>query len=492
MRLNPYECPEWPKLAWVARCGVGDPFVSVHHGPCVEVAEEWCAEAVWAGTFERGDFDRTDVVFGSGVRCRDGQVHFVSSGSTCDRLWYVCRDSEAYVSNSLPALLATSDTSLELDYGGYRADIYTIIGGLENLTRQIPGTPSEVRVQYFDNLVFDGRTVSESPKPDRSGPFDSYESYFHFLMSSAEELGRNSAAGGRSKPVVPITSISRGYDSPTAAVLARQAGCEMAVTFSRSRSLRGHDDSGKSIAQVLGMPCTEYDRSQMGFESEVFDWAAQGYLQAINLFAFDYPGPVSLFFTGFHGDKIWDRTAFDSSRSLVRGDSTGLGFCEYRLAQGILHCPVPFLGARRAAEIHAVSASDAMDPWSVGGDYDRPICRRILEELGVPREAFGMHKNATAVTDSLPWPRTAECKDSFRDYLRAHDVSLPWELPLRLAYSFDLNVLERVRAAFGIPFGYNTQYQPRGTSLLFHWANDTLKNRYARALPPRMDPRDRS
>ena len=36
-----------------------------------------------------------------------------------------------------------------------------------------------------------------------------------------------------------------------------------------------------------------------------------------------------------------------------------------------------------------------MQPYSVGGDYDRPIPRRIVEEAGVGRHKFGMRKNAT-------------------------------------------------------------------------------------------------
>src|SRR5258708_10810292 len=38
-----------------------------------------------------------------------------------------------------------------------------------------------------------------------------------------------------------------------------------------------------------------------------------------------------------------------------------------------------------------------MAPWDVGGSYTRPICRRILEEAGVPRELFGMDKKAASV-----------------------------------------------------------------------------------------------
>jgi hypothetical protein len=35
-------------------------------------------------------------------------------------------------------------------------------------------------------------------------------------------------------------------------------------------------------------------------------------------------------------------------------------------------------------------------PWDVKGGYSRPICRRIVEERGVPRDMFGVEKKATA------------------------------------------------------------------------------------------------
>ena len=41
-----------------------------------------------------------------------------------------------------------------------------------------------------------------------------------------------------------------------------------------------------------------------------------------------------------------------------------------------------------------VGMSDDMAPYRVGGRYDRPIARRMVEEAGVPREAFGQRKRA--------------------------------------------------------------------------------------------------
>lgn len=36
-----------------------------------------------------------------------------------------------------------------------------------------------------------------------------------------------------------------------------------------------------------------------------------------------------------------------------------------------------------------------MKPYSIKGNYNRPIARRIVESAGVPRGMFAMKKNAT-------------------------------------------------------------------------------------------------
>jgi hypothetical protein len=46
--------------------------------------------------------------------------------------------------------------------------------------------------------------------------------------------------------------------------------------------------------------------------------------------------------------------------------------------------------------LYEISVSAEMQPWSLNSDYNKPIPRRIAEEAGVPREAFGMVKMASA------------------------------------------------------------------------------------------------
>ena len=85
LRLQLVLEPDWPPLAWIARCDNSDPVITVRHGPQAETRQDWLCEAVWDGEFASGDFDLTDLVFGSGIRLRERGVVFVPAGATVDR-----------------------------------------------------------------------------------------------------------------------------------------------------------------------------------------------------------------------------------------------------------------------------------------------------------------------------------------------------------------------------------------------------------------------
>jgi hypothetical protein len=54
---------------------------------------------------------------------------------------------------------------------------------------------------------------------------------------------------------------------------------------------------------------------------------------------------------------------------------------------------MPFWGGRQVGDIVRLSNSSELEPWDVAGGYSRPICRRIVEDSGVPRDAFGIVKH---------------------------------------------------------------------------------------------------
>ena len=170
MRLEPAVVPAWPALAWAARFAQGSQTVTVQHGPMVEVAQDWIAEAVWDGDFGRGDFDLTNLVYGTGVRVRGDGVSVIGSGTGVDRLWFCQEGQFWYASNSLPCLMAVAGFELLDDYLGYADDLVTVDSkGIFSYTRTIPARPSAISVAYYQDLLWDGRSLQ---RRQNQGPAD--------------------------------------------------------------------------------------------------------------------------------------------------------------------------------------------------------------------------------------------------------------------------------------------------------------------------------
>ena len=398
MRLRDRPIAEWPPLAWLARCRPGETTIDVFHGRRVEIAANWLCEAAWTGSFADGDFDRTDLVFGSGVRLRGDRVCFVSSGSTVDRLQSLDTRDASWVSNSLPCLLASVGGTLDPTYAGYFPDLKSISRGLTRYARVLATSAGPVRLTYYHNLVWDGRGLVETPKRAGVEPFGTFAAYRGFLAGTIGRLAENMGAPSRVEPYRMLGTISSGYDSAAAAALARPYGLTEAISFGSASS--GEPDSGEIIADVLGVRLTILAPRAWRAASfaEVPFVAADAKGEDVCFKGAEEGGHLAgrVLLTGFHGDRVWDRAA-RTDADLVRGDQSGLSLSEYRLWAGFLHCPLPFAGARQAASIRAISRSRELAPWHTGAYYSRPICRRILEEAGVPRDAFGRWKKSVSV-----------------------------------------------------------------------------------------------
>jgi hypothetical protein len=483
MQLHPREIPDWPKLAWIAKCTKGSCAIQVLHGPCVEACNAWCVEAVWTGLFSDGDFDRTDLVFGTGIRHRQTHVTFVSSGTTLDRLWY-CKNAVGWqVSNSLPALLAFGRNRLRDSYRRYPQDLCSIANGLGGYVKELPVENGVVQVTYFHNLVFDGSNLTEVAKPQSVFGFRDFNAYHAFQNSTAAQLGDNLRAKERKCRVRPLATISSGYDSATAAVIARAAGCTEVVTFRRARAfIKARSDSGRAVATTLGMCCEEYDRTAHEYPDEEAVWAALGLPDDVNLTLFGYREPLTLLFTGYHGDVVWDRQLHHGSTSIARHDPIGTGFTELRLLRGVFHCSVPYWGIRCQADIHAISNAPEMAPWTLGTDYDRPIPRRIIETAGVKRGVFARRKSATTYRETLCWPLSPSKQQSFSQFLELRGIQSPnfWKLLLlKVFHRLNVNVVSRFPGIFPASFRSYVQRQPEGSVLITHWAHSVLVGHYS-------------
>jgi hypothetical protein len=477
--------PGWPKLAWVASIRDGAEEVAVLHGPMVEVRDDWIAEAVWAGDFEQGDFDRTELVFGSGIRIRGDRVVFVTSGTVFDRLWHCRTGDRILVANSLPALMSVGEVQLDHDYARYASDVRSIQRGLSDRVRSIPAEPCPVSAAYYHNLKYESGSLNEIEKPDAAPRFELFDDYRRFLVHTARALGDNLHSAARRFRVAPLASISSGYDSTAAATISREAGCVDSVTIRDSTSFWRGSDSGAPVAKALGMSCREYPRTAASYPLEETVWAAAGWSGMVNWTLFDYPEPLCLFFTGCHGEKMWDRVDHDHPDPFVRRDVSSLGFCEFRLHRGVWQCPVPFWGVRHSHELKAITLSDEMRPWSTGKDYDKPIARRLAEDAGVPRTAFGTLKKNSVLPTPFPWPYTPRARDSFRRYLAGRGLQAPSDRVVELfrrAARSEAVVFRNVLRRFKVRKRWRPWAKLGGQSQLFVWANHELKLQYADGL----------
>jgi hypothetical protein len=366
----------------------------VRHGSQVETRGSWFCEAIWDHEFEDGDFDLTDLVFGSGGRLRKLKVVFVSSGTTVDRLQFLKLENKLLVSNSLPCLLAVGGIKVDHTYDRFQWFFQSIMKGIDSYEKRLPTLSGRLELTYYRNLVWDGRQLIEIDKPTPHRDFTTFLRYRTFLRESQEKIAANMQSATRNHRYEMVAGLSSGYDSTTVAVLAHELGGKHVFSFRTARG--GQEDHGEEVARILGLDVTLVDRGnwQQHPFSEVpfFAAAALGGDTVLSSAGHILRGRV--FLSGFHGDKVWAKDAKTLGPDIVRGDASGLAFTELRLALGCIHFPVPFVGVGQIRDINLLSNSSELSPWDVPGDYSRPICRRIVEEAGIPRDFFGMRKKA--------------------------------------------------------------------------------------------------
>ena len=407
MKINYKAVTEWPFLSWIAIIKNSSELI-VLHGSDVETKTEFFCEAVWDGEFIKGDFDNTDIVFGSGARVRGNEIHFVGSGSTLDRLHhYITPKNDIIVSNSLVCLLSFIDEKLDPTYKNYYSDYLSISKGI-NKYKKILHTINDrkINITYYHNLKWDGNNLCEYKKNERTKDFGSFNKYYQFLSNSINKLFSNATDSNRKFIFKKLGTMSKGYDSPTVTALAKNAGLNEVISFDKDRD--GNNDCGDDIARAMGMNVTKVstDAWKHSELSEIPFIAGEGRGEDVQFYGIpDHLIRNSIFLTGYYGDKVWTKHPINHEYSdkLIRGDIAGLSLTEYRLWKGFIHVPVPFIGARQIADINKVSNLSEMKKWNVPRAYNRPICRRIVEDLGIPGNAFGQRKQVTTVELSHRW-----------------------------------------------------------------------------------------
>lgn len=457
-----------PPLAWLLVHERGHSSAKVLAGASVRTAEN----AFWEGvnpSFRQPE--RTpDHHFPLCTGCvtRDGEIVAFTPGHIFDRLFLIRRDGRLYLSNSLPFVLRAADAQLD----PHDILLHWRFGVIQAHRQVAPLKRGKVEFFHNTNIAIspshEVRCESKPPSPD-------FNSYADYRREMETYLGEVSAALQHERGVryEPVSTISSGYDSAAAAVLAKSIGAVRTLTISDSRYGEADDDSGAAIAERLGLSVTTRmrdDYRQSGFEAERLFYLC-GIPEDIIFHSFRTEIRRTLLFTGHKGDTMWDINGRPvGSWSLDPGGATMQCF---RLRTDFVHFPPAFFGWARHKKVIEISQSEEMKPWSLGTSYDRPIPRRIVEEAGVPREWFGMKKRAVSAMyglDKRAYVGASDLgvSDEFTNLLRAHRRrwrSLAVDAAMACGNTVH-EVMRRANAALGGGGGSERKSRPGGGSSL--------------------------
>lgn len=487
MRLVPREIPSLPPLAWCARVRHGSDDVTVLHGRGVDTVTRphEFFEGAWDGPIGADPAAATTLIGSAGRAAPEG-VLFASPTDLTTHLFAIRRDDLLVISNSIVFALVEGGAAPDRRYCFYEQDMLDVfrLGTTRRERHWLPMADGR-RLHLYgctNLLVTKDLTVTPVGKTVAPAP-TTFEDYVDAVQSAMEHLFHNAASPERRRRYTPIVTVSRGYDSPAVAALARRIGCRDAITL--TTQFLTIDDNGRPIAERLGLAPHELDgrgyltslaprefAEFLACPGEIHAGAAAVLAPAAELLE----GRVLL--SGMYGDQIWGGNACDAWVIPNVTAMSGGDIHEFRLRAGFLYYPVPYTGSAHQAAVNAISRSPEMAPWSIGGAYDRPIPRRIVEQAGIPRDWFGSEK-VTAPMDSLPLTTAAIAPDYVKRYTREdRSIGLAHECARSLFRAAEQlgrrSIVDWLEARLPL----RTRSEPSVFPHMFAWSFEVLEQRY--------------
>ena len=487
----------FPQLAWIAEVDRANQIVSAHFGDSVECGRDFIVAGVWNGPFGTGDFATTDCFFGTGFVVREDCVIFVPSGGIIDPIYYSESRARLVATNSLPLLLAAIDDQLDPQFAYYDRITDSIQAGIDAYEQSIPTERGQVLWVFFRNLKVMSARIEQTDKR-RPPAFRDYASYLRYLTANYANIYDNIRDPNRRHRLDIVSTQSRGYDTTAVNTIASKYEIDNVFTVAEAKEngafvgttapSLGIDD-GSNICEALGLKATRLDRHVFtrSFSDEyLFYSAAHQALGAGLLGMKSHLRRVSVMLTGLKGDVVWATDKYYGSRPELlmgcqedrkaaypggtavcpelltddlRGPDTWLqGLSELCLEWGLIQFSPAFIGSRNRPDIFRITMSEEMEPWRLGNEYDRPIARRIAEEIGgIPRNYFGYHKMAIAT--EFPWPPVpigSKLRREYFRFLREHHItSLFWSFAYQLVHRIN------ARVVFHTPHRYRYIYYIR-------------------------------
>lgn len=476
---------ELPPLAWVAR--IHNYVVECDCGTSVRTEPDGFFEGTWVGGPDLASALDSSAPFGTGMISRGAELYAIPPGHTMALLYSWRNGAELLVANTLVGLLAKASLELLPDADYERLFARTAHGLLATPT-ELPTSGGAVEYHLFENLhVLPSGQIEIAPKP-REVPFRSYADYVGRLDAAVKSMFAN-APGYK-----PEMALSNGYDSPAVATLAARHGCRNALTFRESRPPTfggGADDSGEQIGHALGMDVEVFERTAYLTHDDLpeAEFMASGYTgEEVPYVAMEPALRHVMMVTGDLGGWTWLRSdELDPHPHLSRKDFSACSVTEFRLRLDYIDMAIPMFGMTQLPSIAAITNSPEMRPYSVGGYYDKPIPRRMLEEAGFARGSFAATKRAsTALIHQYGAALMAPASiRSLREFAAAEgrkvDLS-PRRRPSRvdrgLMRLFRMMHMRRLAAPFEAHQRNIVRHRPDTGNLLFRWGVANIRSRY--------------
>ncbi len=382
-------------------------------------------------------------------------------------------------------------------YLNYEVDFNTVLFGVHKYKKEIniydaQGKPRKVEILYFRNIEIDDQNRLKITVKPSVKAFANFEDYRDRLSLAIQQMTANAKDSKRHFQYGMVTTISKGYDAPCCAVIAKETGCDTAVTFKPEGKYA--EDCGTEIAKALGYT-NVIERDAMAFKGRTDNvealYVATGELGAdISFCTFDAEFTGNLVFTGDRGDSVWGRNATNRNNEFAFDDVLShLGCIERRLWLGYIAVPMPLYGASAWTSLFDIANSDEMKAWQMDNNYDRPIPRRIVETAGVPREAFGIQKHGAGFIYRYDWLRRIVSRmsetagNSFMDYVKKNKRPHPLQV---CKYIFEIRDFYMRALGLNIKLKQSIEYSRISNALaaryLIPWAGDVVLERYNKVL----------
>lgn len=406
-----------PKLCWLLNYAIDSGNVEICVGSKVETLDRAIVEGCWDGDFDADELEARNL-FGSAVKWSEDKLTIIGSISLTDRICYAKEKERIIVSNSIFAVMGAIGGRFDEEANYYKLS-YAPLAGIDCYPKELPIKHESIKYVnqlYHKNLeiAFNGQTRAWCKT--KALDFSSYRVYEKCLQNCVNKIVGNITSERRTHRVLPYATLSSGYDSTAVAALAREAGVTSALLCTKPKpkifDLFGdrYSDNGSEAGHALNFSIqyvnfrdSIIDEDEALFIAPAASTPETSFLpMAKYIESMKHLGAI---FTGYHGDKIWDKNVASkyANDQLIRGDMSGINISEARLKSGFFNVAVPFLFGRSAQSIISISRSPEMSKWSIGGIYDRPIPRRLAEDRAVPRSCFGIRKKA--IIDRYPEPK---------------------------------------------------------------------------------------